>query len=239
MLKSGNAWSLNSHTKYKKNNNFASVYVCLPCFFIGVLCVSCDVCCCVKRCVIWKHKKRARNHFKRWEAKVNSTVREKIAREQCQLKTSPAKFVYKLISIVIKLKWVPKAAQFWAPKTGLFEVFVPFKAFRPLRLPLCPPPSILWLRSLQRLRSPFAKGNKIQLHVAGLVFAPATVSPPVLRPTRTAYCAADAVKRRRFKKRTLYFLVVLLKMLFFLSLPVPLFLQHNLLTFLTMKQFIF
>ena len=31
------------------------------------------------------------------------------------------------------------------------------------------------------------------------VFAPATVSPLVLRPTRTAYCAADVVKRRRFK----------------------------------------
>ena len=34
-----------------------------------------------------------------------------------------------------------------------------------------------------------------------LVFAPATVSPLVLRPTRTAYCAADVVKRRRFKKK--------------------------------------
>ena len=33
------------------------------------------------------------------------------------------------------------------------------------------------------------------------VFAPATVSPLVLRPTRTAYCAADVVKRRRFKKK--------------------------------------
>ena len=37
--------------------------------------------------------------------------------------------------------------------------------------------------------------------VLALVFAPATVSPLVLRPTRTAYCAADVVKRRRFKKK--------------------------------------
>ena len=36
--------------------------------------------------------------------------------------------------------------------------------------------------------------------VLALVFAPATVSPLVLRPTRTVYCAADVVKRRRLKK---------------------------------------
>ena len=34
-----------------------------------------------------------------------------------------------------------------------------------------------------------------------LVFAPATVSPPVLRRTRTAYCAADVVKRQWSTKK--------------------------------------
>ena len=39
-----------------------------------------------------------------------------------------------------------------------------------------------------------------------LVFAPATVSPPVLRRTRTAYCAADVVKRQWSKKNLRTFL---------------------------------
>ena len=93
-----------------------------------------------ERCVDLETQKEGKKSTpKGREAEVTSTVRERSHANnarllclECQLKTSLASqehayrrrffvilSVGELISIIFELKWVPKAAQFWAPKTVL------------------------------------------------------------------------------------------------------------------------